>query len=119
MISLKLQQHFIQKKLHKFSKERLMKRGANLSKRIYSVGILTEETFFERFDLQNSVVTHLELKNPKIYSFRKFQKHHEKSYKHFSEKDFDWKGGILDPGLQSFLDQPFDLLLCYFHPSNT
>ena len=40
-----------------------------------------------------------QFRNPKIYSFRKFSKGNQKSYKHFSEKDFNWRGDITDTSL--------------------
>ena len=40
------------------------------------------------------------------------------SFKHFSEKDINWKGEFVQPNFQSFLDTPFDLLIGYFSESH-
>ena len=116
MISSKLKQHFVKKKADKLSVNRNGKKAVS-NKKIQSVGILTEEKFFQEYNLQKLVEENLGARNPKIYSYRKFDKNHEKSYKHFSENDFDWKAQVVESSLQSFLDQSFDLLIC-FYPTN-
>lgn len=37
---------------------------------------------------------------------------------HFSEKDFNWLGNIEQKSLKKFIDEPFDLLIGYFHKNN-
>lgn len=96
-----------------------MRNTNDVNKKIGSVGILTQEEFFVQSDLQEVVTNELDLRNPRIYSYRKFDKHQESSFKHFSDKDFNWKAEIIEPSFQSFLDHPFDLLICYYtkrHP---
>ena len=116
MISSKLKQHFVKKKTVKLSVKRNGKKAVS-NKKVQSVGILTEEKFFQEYDLQKLVEEHLGLRNPKVYSYRKFDKNQEQSYKHFSENDFDWKAQIIESSFQSFLDQTFDVLICFF-PTN-
>ncbi|MFY0629335.1 MAG: hypothetical protein JXR05_03075 [Flavobacteriaceae bacterium] len=81
---------------------------------IHSVGILTKDELFNELILQELVTEKLALRNPKIYSYRKYNKNDEKSYKHFSENDFNWKGDVVDSSLMNFVEQPFDLLICLF-----
>ena len=35
-------------------------------------------------------------------------------FKHFSEKDFTWKGEVTQPNFKSFLDEPFDFINWFF-----
>ena len=86
-----------------------------VNKKVLSVGILTKEEFYVQFDLQKAVIDQLALRNPKIYSYRKFDKHKEQSYKHFTEKDLNWKAEVTEPSFHNFLNEPFDLLICYFN----
>ncbi len=85
---------------------------------IRTVAILTFDGDFNMDQLQEMVARKLGIRNSKIYAFRKFNKDHEKSYKHFSEKDFNWKGNVLDTSLQSFIESQFDLLICFFSSQN-
>ena len=84
-------------------------------KEILTVGILTTESVSSKIDVQSEIEAVLGLKNSKIYSFKKFNKSDEVSFKHFSEKDINWKGEFIEPNFQSFLEQPFDLLIGYFN----
>ena len=86
--------------------------------KINTVGILSVDGISRMINIQDLVTSHLGLRNPKIYSFRKFDKNLESSYKHFSENDFNWKGEITDSSLLSFLEQPFDLLICFYTEKN-
>jgi len=85
------------------------------TKKIISVGILTTDEISSRFNLPQKVKTSLEgVRNVHIFSLRDFIKGEEKSFKHFTEKDINWKGKVLDTSLEVFLDTPFDLLIGYF-----
>ncbi len=118
MISSKLKNHFIQKEI-----DRLRIRDHNNrvvdGKKINSVGIITSIVIEEKLGLQSLVTEKLNLRNPKIYTYRKYDKNDEKSYKHFSEKDFNWRGHIVDSSLLSFLEEPLDLLICFYPQKHT
>lgn len=114
MISSKLKQHFIKKKIGKLLTNHEVRSTNEVNKKIASVGIITQEELFTQYDLQSLVTDQLGLRNPRVYSYRKFEKHQEASFKHFSEQDFNWKAEIIQPSLQSFLDHPFDLLICFY-----
>ena len=118
MISSKLKYYFLQRKVKKLQKSEQLSTTVAKNKKIVSVGILTEEKFREKFDLRQMTAEMFHIKNPKIYNFRAYNKELEKSFKHFSEKDFNWRGEITDTSFQSFLDEPFDLLICYFSEGN-
>ncbi|WP_298883481.1 hypothetical protein [uncultured Polaribacter sp.] len=97
------------KKLLKESSNRIVSQ-----KEIKSVAILTTHTIADKINLQAEIETVLGVKNPKIYSFRKFDKSNPESFQHFSEKDINWSGEFVEPTFQNFLEQPFDLLIGYF-----
>lgn len=117
MIKTKLKHHFIQKKIDKLLTSQKEKVVAS-HKKINSVGIITDELFSRNIDVQNVVVEKLGLRNPKIYTFRNFEKTQEKSFKHFSEEDFNWKGDVLDTSVSGFVEQSFDLLICFYGEKN-
>lgn len=87
-------------------------------KEIMTVGILTTELFFNTIELKEEVEKYLKLRNAKVYCYRPYKKSNTISFKHFSEKDFNWKGKIIQNNFQSFVDQPFDLLIGYFDKNN-
>jgi len=117
MLTAKFKHHFIKKKIDKFLQTQSSL--ANISsQKIKTVGIITLDCFSKEHDFSQILIQKLQRRNPKIYSYRKFSKDDQKSYKHFSEKDFNWKGAILDTSLQSFLEEPFDLLICLYTKKN-
>ncbi|WP_347174717.1 DUF6913 domain-containing protein [Polaribacter uvawellassae] len=89
------------------------------SKEIHSVAILTNNKLYEEIDISEHVKSRIEsVRNVHIYSYRAFKKSDPITYKHFTEKDIDWNGKIKDASLESFLDNPFDLLIGYFDTNN-
>ena len=113
MLRSKLKYYYIQKKIHNLSLKSLSTANES-TKKIKTVGIISCDNFSKKYDFSEILIQKLSLRNPKIYSFRKFSKDDQKSYKHFTEKDFDWRGDILDTSLSSFLEEPFDLLICLY-----
>lgn len=114
MFLTKIKKRFIQKRIDELfisshQKERLE------NSTIKKVGILTTREVSDQVDLVNKIEATLpDVRNVKIYSLRTYNKRDKKSYKHFSENDINWQGKILDASLQSFVDEPLDLLICYF-----
>ncbi len=113
----KLKQYFIKKKIEVLSKKTSISEDGS-SKKIKSIAIITTNDLSERYDFSDILIKKIQRRNPQIYSYRKYNKDDKKSYKHFSEKDFNWKGVIEDTSLQRFLDEPFDLLICFFERKN-
>ena len=113
----KLKQSILKKKFNasllKFIKNREVSQ-----KEVLSVGILTTDEISSRIEIQKEVEKLLTVRNTKIASFREFNKLDAISYKHFSENDINWKGEFTQQTLQSFLEQPFDLLIGYFNSNN-
>ena len=114
MISSKLKRHFIQRKVKKLLNNKMTAELVASNKKIQTIGILTKEKYFQAYDLQTITTDQLEVHNPKVYSLRNFEKNQEISYKHFTENDFNWKGNILEPSFKSFVEEPLDLLICYY-----
>lgn len=85
---------------------------------VKTVGILTTEAVSLENDLQNLVETTLGVRNTKLYSFQDSVITEEKSFKHFTEKDFSWNGKVLEASFENFLAQPFDLLISCYDESN-
>ena len=113
MISSKLKQYFVKKKMIERLKSSSSIDRQLKNKKIASVGIITKEKYFQSYDLQSLVTDELGIRNPKIFSIRKFEKNQETSHKHFTEKDINWKAEITTPGLESFMNESFDLLICF------
>ncbi len=114
MFLTKIKQRRIQKKIDKMFAASSQKEQTENSK-IKKVGILTTQELSNEIDLVNKIEsTFPDIRNVKIYSFRSYNKREKKSFKHFSENDISWQGKILDASLQSFVDEPLDLLVCYF-----
>lgn len=112
---------FKEKRIQKsFSKKLYQQKNivVNSNKMIQSVGIVTTDAIASSIDLQNDLETILGVRNSKLYSFRKFNKLNEESFKHFSEKDINWKGEFIQPNFTSFLEQPLDLLIGYFNTNH-
>ncbi len=103
-----------QKKLHKIPDAR-----TPVSKEIHSVAIITTNKLSIELDIVKEIKSNFKsVRNVHIYAFRKFKKSDSITYKHFTEKDFDWSGQVKDPSLESFLENPFDLLIGYFNEKN-
>ena len=113
----KLKHQFLEKKFHRELSKTIQNRVV-YDKKITSVAILTHEDFSEKEGLKVAVEKELELRNCKVFTFRNFDKINDISYDHFDEKDFSWFGKLDNTSLQSFLDQPFDLLITFFDEKN-
>ena len=89
------------------------------SKEIHSVAILTDVKISDEINIAEKVKEGLaSVRTTQVYHYRAFKKTDPITYKHFTEKDIDWNGKIKDASLESFLDNPFDLLIGYFNDKN-
>lgn len=86
--------------------------------KVKTIAILTTEDQIINNGLQKLVEKSLQVKNVKIYSFRKFNKENETSLSHFSEKDIAKNGKALNENFSNFLNQSFDLLIGFFDTNN-
>lgn len=88
------------------------------AKKIKSVGIICLDEFSSKLNLAKEIERILEVKNVKIYSFKKFHKKDEISKIHFTEKDINFNGQFTQTDFKNFLEQPLDLLIGYFSKNN-
>ncbi|TVZ55422.1 hypothetical protein OD91_0670 [Lutibacter sp. Hel_I_33_5] len=98
--------------------EQKLKDKTSYTKEIKSVGILTTDEISSDYNLQFHIEKILNVRNSKIYSFRKHDKDNPESYKHFSDQEISKSGKILDVSFKSFIEHPFDLLICFFDKKN-
>jgi hypothetical protein len=118
LISFKgLKKSFIKKHFKKLLLKKEESRVVS-QKTIKTVGIICSDEISKWISVKDEVEKLLGVRNTKIYSFKEFNKNDVVSYKHFSEKDFTWKGNISQPNFKSFTDEPFDLLIGYFNKNN-
>jgi len=116
MIFSKIKEHFLRKAL---SQSADTNKSIVPSQTIIRIGILTLEELNATFDFKERIKKVFpKTRSINLYGYRTFKKSDEKSFYFFSENDFDWKGRIKDSSLQSFVDAPFDLLICYFDTNN-
>jgi hypothetical protein len=107
--------------LKKHFKKVLLEKGNNrvvCQKEIKTVGIITTEEISNWVSIKEEVEKLLNVKNVKIYSFRPDKKKQVVFYKHFTKKDFGWRGTVQQPSFKIFIDTPFDLLIGYFSKNN-
>ena len=63
MLKAKLKNHYLKKKIEKFCQTKLS--SANVSdKKIKTVGIITSDVFFQKFEFSTILLEKLQLRNP-------------------------------------------------------
>ncbi len=85
---------------------------------VYTVAILTTVELSKWLKIQDEVEKILDLGNIRTYRYRPYNKNDVRSYKFFSEKDFNLKGEPKKGPIKSFIEEPFDLLIGYFDKNN-
>jgi hypothetical protein len=112
MVFSKIKKYFLQKKIQQSFKT---SKRVFANNKIKNIGILTTMALNDVYGFEDKVKK-LFPKHRSVnwYCFREFHKRDEKSFHHFSNTDFNWKGKINDVSLQIFVDTPFDVLICYF-----
>ena len=98
------------KKLHALAHARVAS-----SKKIQTIAVLTTEELSSQLHIPGNLKHHFNgVTAIQMYSFKKFTKKASTDDSCFTEKDFNWLGGVKNTNLQSFLETPFDLLIGYF-----
>ncbi|SDR82685.1 DUF6913 domain-containing protein [Winogradskyella sediminis] len=85
--------------------------------KVKTIAVLLNTGEFHEFEVFRVYFKELNLTSPKhkIVAFTGDDKlEHNKWNTHFSPKDFGWKGAIKNPDLQAFIDEPYDMLICFF-----
>lgn len=114
MAFLKFKENFLFKKYQKELQLLATSKTPN-DREIHSVAILTTERLSYDLNLTEVIKEKLpSVRNVHIYSFRDYKKSDAKTYKHFTERDIDWRGNVRDSSFESFLENPFDLLIAFF-----
>ncbi|WP_338408331.1 hypothetical protein [uncultured Flavobacterium sp.] len=92
-------------------------RSVTLSNSTQSVGVLVDESyFFEKEDLTKELVANgIQEQNIKIIVYRDKLKNNEVYSKPtFGIKHLNWKGEIINPEVNDFINEEFDLLISYY-----
>jgi hypothetical protein len=87
------------------------------SNKVKTIAVLLSASEFHEFEVFRVYFKALGLSSPKhkIIAFTLDDKlEHNKWNTHYSPKDFGWKGKIKDRDLQNFIDEPYDVLICYY-----
>jgi hypothetical protein len=87
------------------------------SNKVKTVAVLLNASEFHEFEVFRVYFKQLGLSSPKhkIIAFTLDDKFdHNKWNTHYSPKDFGWKGKIKNIDLQNFIDESYDVLICYY-----
>ena len=109
---------FKEKSIRKYVNKLLATRKSSVdSNKVKTVAVLLNTEEFHEFEVFRVYFKELGLISPKhkIVAFTLDDKsEHNKWNVHFSPKDFGWKGKIKNLDLQSFIDEPYDMLVCFY-----
>ncbi|MBU2930050.1 DUF6913 domain-containing protein [Winogradskyella psychrotolerans] len=85
--------------------------------KVKTIAVLLNASEFHEFEVFRVYFKQLNLTSPKhkIVAFTLDDKlEHNKWNTHYSPKDFGWKGAIKNLDLQAFIDEPYDMLICFY-----
>ena len=85
--------------------------------KVKTVAVLLNTSEFHEFEVFRVYFKELGLTSPKhkIVAFTLDDKlEHNKWNAHYSPKDFGWKGKIKNLDLETFINEPYDMLICFF-----
>ena len=109
---------FKEKSIQKYVNKLLAARKAEVnSNKVKTVAVLLNTSEFHEFEVFKVYFKELGLNSPKhkIIAFTLDDKlEHNKWNTHYSPKDFGWKGKIKNIDLESFINEPYDMLICYY-----
>lgn len=109
---------FKDKSNQKYVNSLLAARKTNVNtNKVKTIGVLLNAEEFHEFEVFRAYFKELNLRSPKhkIIAFTPNDKlEHNKWNTHFSPKDFGWKGKINNVDLQSFIEEPYDALICFY-----
>ena len=109
---------FKEKSNQKYVNKLLSARKAAVNNnKVKVIAVLLNANEFEDFEVFRNYFKALNLTSPKhkIVAFTKDDKYEGSQWEtYFSPKHFGWKGKINSIDLQSFIDEPFDVLVSYY-----
>ena len=109
---------FKEKSIQKYVNKLLASQKSSVSSdKIKTVAVLLNTSEFHEFEVFKVYFKELGLTSPrhKIIAFTLDDKlEHNKWNTHYSPKDFGWKGKIKNIDLDTFINEPYDMLICYY-----
>jgi hypothetical protein len=109
---------FKEKSIQKYVNKLLATRKSAVSNsKVKTVAVLLNTSEFHEFEVFRVYFKVLGLTSPKhkIIAFTFDDKlEYNKWNTHYSPKDFGWKGKIKNIDLESFINEPYDMLICYY-----
>lgn len=109
---------FKEKSIQKYVNKLLITRKATVNNnKVKTVAVLLNTSEFHEFEVFRVYFKELGLISPKhkIIAFTLDDKlDHNKWNTHYSPKDFGWNGKIKNIDLESFINEPYDVLICYY-----
>lgn len=93
------------------------RKSAVNNNKVKTIAVLLNTSEFHEFEVFRVYFKELGLNSPKhkIIAFTLDDKlEHNKWNTHYSPKDFGWKGKINSLELQTFIDEPFDVLISFY-----
>lgn len=109
---------FKEKSNRKYVNKLLAERKPSVNNnKIKTVAVLLNANEFHEFEVFRVYFKALGLISPKnkIVAFTMDDKlEHNKWNTHFSPKDFGWKGKIKNTDLQTFINEPFDMMISFY-----
>lgn len=109
---------FKEKSIQKYVNKLLATQNAAVNNnKVKTVAVLLNANEFHEFEVFRVYFKELGLMSPKnnIIAFTVDDKlEHNKWNTHYSPKDFGWNGKIKNIELESFINEPYDLLICYY-----
>jgi len=109
---------FKEKSIQKYVNKLLATQKSAVSNtKVKTVAVLLNANEFHEFEVFRVYFKELGLNSPKhkIIAFTLDDKlEHNKWNTHYSPKDFGWNGKINNIDLETFINEPFDMLLCYY-----
>ncbi len=109
---------FKDKSIQKYVNKLLATRKAQINNnKVKTIAVLLNTSEFHEFEVFRVYFKELGLRSPKhkIIAFTLDDKlEHNKWNIHYSPKDFGWKGKIKNIDLETFINEPYDVLICYY-----
>ena len=109
---------FKEKSIQKYVNKLLAAGKASVhSDKVKTVAVLLNTNEFHEFEVFRVYFKELGLNSPKhkIVAFTLDDKlDHNKWNTHYSPKDFGWKGKLNNLDLEAFINEPYDMLICYY-----
>ncbi|WP_400079425.1 DUF6913 domain-containing protein [Winogradskyella sp. R77965] len=109
---------FKEKSIQKYVNKLLATRKSSVTNnKVKTVAVLLNTSEFHEFEVFRLYFKELGLTSPKhkIIAFTLDDKlEHNKWNTHYSPKDFGWNGKIKNIDLDTFINEPYDILICFY-----